>query len=83
MTGEKKYWLDEPRNVGRVIKLLVAVCVGLVVADFLYEKHAHFDWEGWPLFYAVFGFVAFALAVLAGKQLRRIVMRKEDYYDDE
>jgi len=83
MNGEKKYWLDEPKNVGRVIKLLVAVCVGLLVADFLYEKHTHFDWEGWPLFHAVFGFVAFALAVLLGKQLRRIVMRKEDYYDDE
>ncbi len=43
--------------------------------------HGHFSWENWPGFFAIFGFVTFAGAVLAGKQLRKILMRKEDYYD--
>ena len=36
---------------------------------------------GWFGFYAVFDFVTFFLAVLAGKELRKVLMRPEDYYD--
>ena len=38
--------------------------------------------EGWPGFYAIFGFVAFAGIVLLGKQLRRVIRRDDDYYND-
>lgn len=32
--------------------------------------------------YAVYGFVACVVLVLLGRALRRMVMRKEDYYED-
>ena len=77
----KKYWLDDPKNVTRIVWTLVAVCVLLLAAGFFIQMHVHYEWEAWPGFFAIFGFVAFAGAVLAGKQLRKILMRKEDYYD--
>ena len=62
---------------------LLTICVLLVLLDLgtLYDKHGHFAWENWFGFYGFFGFAAFLFAVLAGKQLRKILMRREDYYD--
>ena len=54
---------------------------GLLLAELLVERHPHFGWDGVPGFYGVFGFVAFYALVLAGKHLRKILMREEDYYD--
>ena len=73
--------LNDPRVVTRIFYGLVALCVLLFGADFFYDTHAHFGWEGLFGFFPAFGFVTFFLAVLAGKQLRKIVMRDEDYYD--
>ena len=80
--GEKKYWLDEPRNVTRLVWTLVGVCVLLFLADAIYEKHPVFAAESWFGFYGIFGFVACVGLVLAAKWLRTILMRGEDYYDD-
>lgn len=79
--GERRYWLDDPRNVDKICKALYVVCAALVLADLLYHKHVHFGVDGWFGFYGVFGFVAFVVVVLAGKLLRKLVMRREDYYD--
>ncbi|MFW6033618.1 MAG: hypothetical protein ACOC9R_00670 [bacterium] len=82
---ERQYWLDDSRNVDRVVYTLYAVCVLLFAADLFYDKHPKFAFEGWFGFYAGFGFVAAFTLVLAAKLLRRVVMRDEDYYepDDE
>ena len=80
----KRHWLDQAQNVNRIYYGLVLVCVVLVLLDlghWVYDKHAHFGWENLFGFYGFFGFAAFFLAVLAGKQLRKILMRREDYYD--
>lgn len=82
MSGDRKTWLDEPGNVNRLYRLLVAVCVLLFGADFLIHRHVHFSWEAFPGFYAIVGFVAFWCIVIAGKHLRKILWRPEDYYDD-
>ena len=58
-----------------------ALCLVLALADFAYHRHTHYSWEEWPGFYALFGFVAFALIVLSGRPLRRLLARDEDYYD--
>jgi hypothetical protein len=58
-----------------------ALCLLLVASDLLYRKHVHFGWEGWFGFYGFFGFVGFFFIVLAGKHLRKVLMRDEDYYD--
>ena len=81
MAAEQKHWLDKPRNVTLLVRILTAVCLLLVVADLVYHKHGHFDWELLFGFHGFFGFAAFAFIVLTGKQLRKILMRKEDYYD--
>lgn len=83
MNGEKKYWLDDPKNVMKIVHALVAVCVILVVLDLFYDKHAHFDAENWFGFYGFYGFVCCVGLVLTAKELRRLVMRPEDFYDKE
>lgn len=70
-------------GVNRLFWGLVAVCVGLVGWDLLYHKHVHFGFEGWFGIYGFFGFAAFFFIVLVGKELRKLLMRPEDYYDDE
>jgi hypothetical protein len=34
-------------------------------------------------FYAIYGFVACVILVLVAKEMRKLVMRDEDYYDDD
>jgi len=80
--NERKYWLDEKKNVNKIIYGLCAVCAIFLVADlFPYKHHLHFGFEYWTGFYAIYGFVACVGLVLAAKVLRKIVMRDEDYYD--
>jgi protein-S-isoprenylcysteine O-methyltransferase Ste14 len=80
--GERRYWLDEQRNVDKIYYGLLIVCAALAAADLFYEKHAHFAAENWFAFYGVFGFVACAGLVLAAKELRKLLKRDEDYYGD-
>lgn len=82
MSSERKRWLDEPRNVTRLVWALALVCAALVIGDLAYHKHAHFGFEGWFGIYGFFGFAAFFFIVMAGKHLRKILMRPEDYYDE-
>jgi len=80
---EKKYWLDDPRNVNKVIYALVAACVAVVLADFFYDKeHTEYAFQDWIGFDAVYGIVCCVFVVLAAKLLRGVLMRDEDYYDD-
>jgi hypothetical protein len=81
MSTEKRHFLDEPRNVALLFRLLVGACAVLVAIDLVYHKHVHFGFEQWPGFYALFGFAAYAFIVFAGTWVRRVVMRGEDYYD--
>ncbi len=79
--GERRYWLDEPHNVTKVVWGLVVVCFGLFFADALYVKHGLFSVEYLFAFYAVFGFVVCVCLVLIAKWMRTFLMRPEDYYD--
>lgn len=81
--AQDKYWLDDPKNVGKVVWTLGVACAGLFLADALYTKSdTHFAAERWFGFYGVYGFVACVLLVLAAKYvLRTAVKRDEDYYD--
>lgn len=81
MKDEKRYWLDEPKNVDKVYYALCVLCALSVLADFFYDKHGYFTWEHWIGFHGWYGFVACVALVLIAKQLRKILMRPEDYYD--
>ena len=82
MSDGRKRWLDEPRNVDRLFYGLVALCALLGLADLVAHRHAIAAWEGLPNFHGFFGFVAFWCIVIAGKHLRKLLWRPEDYYDD-
>ena len=78
---DDRRWLDEPRNVDRVVHGLYVLCALVFLADLLYGKHPHFDVENVFGFYALFGFLGSVTLVLVAKQLRRVLMRGEDYYE--
>jgi len=82
MSDKRKYWLDDPANVKKLIIGVVIICFGLLVSEFFYHKHGHFAVENWFGFYGFYGFIVFCGIVLIGKSLRKILMRKEDYYDE-
>lgn len=86
-SGERTaHIFDDPRNVKRVIGGLVVVCVVLIALDLVLHRHPSFSpgsfpAEGWFGFYAIYGFVACVLLVLVAKEMRKLLMRGEDYYD--
>lgn len=78
---ERAYWLDSPANVDRLVRGFYAICALLLFLDLFIPKHGAFVIEHLFGFYAFFGFIACVTLVLVAKQLRRILMRPEDYYD--
>lgn len=82
MADEKTYWLDKAENVKKIIYAFYAICAVLVAADFFVHRHTYHEWEEFPAFYAIFGFVACVILVLLSTQMRKLVMRSEDYYED-
>lgn len=78
---QKQYLFDNPRNVNRLLLGFYLVCAILLILDFVLHRHVIHSWENIPGFYAIFGFVACVLLVLIAKEMRKVVMRKEDYYD--
>jgi hypothetical protein len=79
--GEKSYWLDDPRNVDRIVRGLYGICAFLLLLDVFVHKHGPFAIEHLFGFYGIFGFVACVGLVLAAKLMRVILMRPENYYD--
>jgi hypothetical protein len=88
---EKQHFFDKPENVRLVLRILFGVCAAVFLLDLvdlvlslfgLHElRHAETWWEGLSGFYAIYGFVACVVLVLAAKQMRKFLMRDEDYYD--
>jgi len=81
--NKKTYWLDKPGTLNLIIAVLVVSCIALFAADFFYHPHGHFDFEKWPGFYAWYGFLSYCAIVLSAKQMRKLIGRKEDYYESE
>jgi hypothetical protein len=78
---EPKWWLDDSRNVDRLVRVFYVLCAILVAIDIFVPKHSGFALEHVFGFYGWFGFIACVALVLIAKQLRRMLMRREDYYD--
>ena len=94
--NKKKHLFDDPKNVKNLIRFFLVGCVIIFFLDvvfFLSAGHKHlafedpqthenvFPSEGWFSFYPLFGFAAYTMLVLISKQLRKVLMRPEDYYD--
>lgn len=81
-SGEPRRWLDEPANVRKVYLSVWVVCGLLLLAELFIDKHGEVDIEHWFGFHGFYGLIACVVLVLAAKQLRRVLMRPENYYDD-
>lgn len=81
MSNGKNGTFDDPNNVKRLIRVLIGISAATVLADFFYHKHVDYGFQDWIGFDAVYGFVSCVLLVLVAKQLRKVLMRDEDYYD--
>ena len=80
--GETVHIFDKPANVRRALALLYAACALLLLADFVLHRHVEHPLESLPGFYAAYGFLGCVSLVLVATELRRLVKRPEDYYDD-
>ncbi|MHA1568744.1 MAG: hypothetical protein ACTSXZ_04690 [Alphaproteobacteria bacterium] len=79
---ERKPFFDEPRNILTVLRGFYVVCALLLLIDILYHRHVIHAWESLFGFYALFGFVACVVLVLVAKEMRKVLMRDQDYYED-
>ncbi|MFQ5994384.1 MAG: hypothetical protein ACE5K1_04770 [Acidiferrobacterales bacterium] len=80
-TKERSHVFDKPENTRRTLRLLYWICAALFLVDFVYHRHVIDPWEDLLGFYAVYGFVACTILVLVAKQMRKVLMRREDFYD--
>ncbi len=82
---EKPGWADRKdfRNGFLTLLVVASIAAALAGLNAAWENpHPHFAVEGWKIFFAVWGFAAFMFIVLAGQHLRKLVGRKEDYYEE-
>lgn len=78
---KKTHIFDDRKNVKRVIYGLYAVCILSVIAEFFVHLHPEHPWENLFGFYSIYGFAACVVLVLIAKEMRKVLMRGEDYYD--
>ena len=78
-----KGWVDRPGFIRAFNWGLYLACAGAAAGGFYWKKdHPHFEIEGFPVFFALYGFAMFMGIVLIGQHLRKLVGRKEDYYEE-
>jgi len=91
--NEAPRWLDDFENVKKIYRWLWVTCLLLLVVGegvlIWARSHAHdgaehhgLAMESWPGFYSLYGFIACVALVIAAKELRKWLMRPEDYYGD-
>ena len=82
-SNKKSHWLDKENNVKKIIWALCIACSLSIIADLFYHKHTHYAAEDWiPGMYGWYGFIICVFLVLSAKLLRKILVRKEDYYEE-
>lgn len=74
------HWLVRPKTI-RLLWWISGVVLALtVIAQFWIHVHPHFGVDGWPGFYAGFGFLSCVAMVLFAKLLGCLLKRPDDYY---
>ena len=80
--GEKDRFLDKTKNIKWVLGVFLVISVITLGIDLFFDRHTDHRFETLAGFYGIWGFVSCVVLVLAAKQLRKLVMRGEDYYGD-
>ena len=70
----------QPKTIQWILRIFYAGCVLLLIADFIVHRHIITEIERVPTFYALYGFVACVVLVIIAAQMRKLLMRDEDYY---
>jgi hypothetical protein len=78
---EPPAWADGPVFLKRIVWAVYGICAVLLVIDPFVHKHGPFAIEHWWGFYGIYGFIGCVFLVLAAKEMRRVLLRPEDYYD--
>jgi hypothetical protein len=81
LPGEAPRIWDNPQNVRRLLWVVYGISAVLVLLDFVVDREIHHPWESFPAFYAIYGWAACVSLVIVAKQLRKVLIRSEDYYD--
>ena len=79
----KRHYFDNRDNIKRFLRIFYIICAVLLIFDFVIHRHVMHVWEHLFGFYAVYGFVACVALVLIAKEMRKVLMRSEDYYGDD
>ncbi len=72
---------DKKENVDRLLRVFYVALIVLVALDLVIRRSVYHPWEAIFGFHAWYGFAACWLLVVIAKQMRRVLMRPEDYYD--
>jgi hypothetical protein len=75
-------FFDRPQTIKWILRVFYAICILLVIADFVVHRHIETAIEKTPAFYAIYGFVACVILVLIATQMRKVLMRDEHYYEN-
>ncbi|MEA3498343.1 MAG: hypothetical protein U9R16_04705 [Campylobacterota bacterium] len=78
---KKQYIFDNPKNVKLLIRVLYACCIILFAMDLVIHRHIYHPFEELIGFYAFYGCLACVVLVLIAREMRKFVMRDEDYYE--
>ena len=85
---DKVYFFDRPDVIRWIIRSLYIICALLVLIDIFavlhigVHRHIEHSLEKIPAYYPIYGFVGCVVLVLIAREMRKILMRKESYYDD-
>lgn len=72
-----------------LFRVLIAVCAVLLLVDVanlalhVFHHHGKFRVEELPNFYGFFGLLTCLVLAFLSIGLRKVLMRNEDYYDDD
>ncbi|ARU57771.1 hydrogenase membrane subunit [Oleiphilus messinensis] len=78
---DKQHFFDKPENVKIVLRVFYVCCAVLFLLDFVVHRHIVQPFENLPGFYPLYGFVGCVLLVVIAKEMRKVLMRDEHYYD--
>ena len=74
-------WMRSPLFFRFFMALMAATGALMIGFEFIFIRKSYSTIESLPGFFGLFGFIAFAVAVLSGWPLGRAMRRPEDYYD--
>ncbi|MBF0621700.1 MAG: hypothetical protein HQL54_07200 [Magnetococcales bacterium] len=80
MVNEKIHIFDKPANIKRLLTIFYSLCGVLLLLEFVVHRHSAIEADQIPGFYAFYGLTACVILVILAKQMRKLVMRSEDYY---